>query len=114
MNILMPQLGETVNEGTISVWHVKVGDTVEKDQALLDVETDKAAVEVPAQEAGVITAIHVEVGDEVDVGTVLAVLAVEGEEPSADQEPSASKEPSAHEEPSIDCNMFCARITVTP
>ena len=99
MNILMPQLGETVNEGTIAVWHVKVGDTVEKNQPLLDVETDKAAVEVPAQEAGVITAIKVAEGDEVDVGTVLAVLEVEGEEPSADNEPSADEDekPAAKE-----------------
>ncbi len=99
MNILMPQLGETVNEGTIAVWHVKVGDTVEKDQPLLDVETDKAAVEITAQDAGVITQITVSEGDEVDVGTILAVLDVAGEEPSAavTQEPSAvvTKEPSA-------------------
>lgn len=99
MNILMPQLGETVNEGTIAVWHVKVGDTVEKDQPLLDVETDKAAVEITAQDAGVITQITVSEGDEVDVGTILAVLDVAGEEPSAavTKEPSAAvtKEPSA-------------------
>ena len=60
MNILMPQLGETVAEGTIAAWHKKVGETVAKDEILLDVETDKAAIEVPAPEAGVLTAIHVE------------------------------------------------------
>ena len=79
MNILMPQLGETVNEGTIAVWHKKVGDTVEKDEPLLDVETDKAAVEVPASEAGVISAINIAEGETVDVGTVLAVIDVAGE-----------------------------------
>ena len=98
MNILMPQLGETVNEGTIAVWHVKVGDTVEKNQPLLDVETDKAAVEVPAQEAGVISAIKVQEGDEVDVGTVLAVLDVEGEESGdAPAEEAPAKEEAAVE-----------------
>lgn len=74
MNILMPQLGETVAEGTVAVWHKKVGDQVSKDEILLDVETDKAATEVPAPEDGVITAIHVEEGQTVDVGVVLAVI----------------------------------------
>jgi 2-oxoglutarate dehydrogenase E2 component (dihydrolipoamide succinyltransferase) len=70
----MPQLGETVAEGTVAVWHKKVGDQVSKDEILLDVETDKAATEVPAPEDGVITAIHVEEGQTVDVGVVLAVI----------------------------------------
>ena len=83
MKILMPQLGETVNEGTIGVWHKKIGDTVKKDEALLDVETDKAAVEVPVPEDGVITSIMVEAGDTVDVGTVLAIIEIEGEDAQA-------------------------------
>ncbi len=74
MDILMPQLGETVVEGTIAAWHKKVGDTVAKDELLLDIETDKAATEVPAPEAGVITAILVKEGQTVDVGVVLAVI----------------------------------------
>ena len=63
MKILMPQLGETVNEGTISAWHKKVGDEVEKDDLLLDVETDKVATEIPAPISGILTAIKVEEGD---------------------------------------------------
>ena len=74
MKILMPQLGETVAEGTIAAWHKKVGDKVEKDEILLDVETDKAAIEVPAPESGTITSIHVEENETVDVGVVLAVI----------------------------------------
>lgn len=80
MDVLMPQLGETVNEGTIDAWHKKVGEAVEKDEALLDVETDKVAVEIPVPGSGVLTSINVPVGETVDVGTVLAVIAVEGEE----------------------------------
>jgi 2-oxoglutarate dehydrogenase E2 component (dihydrolipoamide succinyltransferase) len=93
MNILMPQLGETVAEGTIAAWHKKVGDTVEKDEILLDVETDKAATEVPAPEAGVITAIHVEEGQTVDVGVVLAVIngSAEGE---TEEEPTITAKPN--------------------
>nr|NIW25320.1 dihydrolipoyllysine-residue succinyltransferase [Gammaproteobacteria bacterium] len=90
MNVLMPQLGETVAEGTVSVWHKQVGDTVEKNDILLDVETDKAAVEVPAPEAGVVSEIRVEAGQTVDVGAVLAVIAVAGEADVAAEEPVAA------------------------
>jgi len=79
MDVLMPQLGETVLEGTVAVWHKSVGDTVEKGEMLLDVETDKAATEIEAPAAGVVSSINVPEGETVDVGTVLAVIAVEGE-----------------------------------
>ena len=74
MNVLMPQLGETVAEGTVSAWHKKVGDTVAVDEIILDVETDKVSMEVPAQKAGVLVEIRVPAGETVDVGTVLAVI----------------------------------------
>jgi pyruvate dehydrogenase E2 component (dihydrolipoamide acetyltransferase) len=74
MNVLMPQLGETVAEGTVAAWHKAVGDEVRKDEILLDVETDKAATEVPAPIAGVIAEIRVPEGETVDVGAVLAVI----------------------------------------
>ena len=79
MNVLMPQLGETVSEGTIAAWHKKAGDKVEKGDMLLDVETDKVATEITAPQSGVIQSIAVLEGETVDVGTVLAVIAVEGE-----------------------------------
>ncbi|MCZ0951424.1 MAG: dihydrolipoamide acetyltransferase family protein [Rhodospirillaceae bacterium] len=77
MNVLMPQLGETVAEGTVAAWHKKQGDTVEKNEVLLDVETDKAATEVPAPVAGVIASVLVPEGKTVDVGAVLAVIETE-------------------------------------
>lgn len=86
MNVLMPQLGETVAEGTVSVWHKQIGDAVEKGEVLLDVETDKAAIEVPAPAAGVVTEIRVTAGQTVDVGVVLAVIAVPGEVQAAPEE----------------------------
>ncbi|MFQ5660556.1 MAG: dihydrolipoamide acetyltransferase family protein [Gammaproteobacteria bacterium] len=75
----MPQLGETVAEGTVSAWHKQVGDRVEQDELLLDVETDKVATEIPAPAAGVLAAIHVSAGETVDVGTLLAVIQPDGE-----------------------------------
>lgn len=79
MDVLMPQLGETVLEGTVATWYKNAGDTVEKGEMLLDVETDKAATEIEAPESGVLSSINVPEGETVDVGTVLAVIAVEGE-----------------------------------
>ena len=81
MNILMPQLGETVAEGTVAAWHKRVGDTVEKNELLLDVETDKAATEVPAPISGVLEKVLVEAGQTVEVGAVLAVISAPGERP---------------------------------
>jgi 2-oxoglutarate dehydrogenase E2 component (dihydrolipoamide succinyltransferase) len=79
MDVLMPQLGETVLEGTVAVWYKGAGDPVEKGEMLLDVETDKAATEIVAPASGVLSSINVSEGETVDVGTVLAVIAVEGE-----------------------------------
>ena len=93
MNVLMPQLGETVAEGTVAAWHKKQGDAVEKNEVLLDVETDKAAIEVPAPVAGVISSVLVPEGKTVDVGTVLAVIEAEG---SADA-PAATDKPAGEE-----------------
>ena len=79
MDVLMPQLGETVLEGTIATWYKKPGDAVSKGEMLLDVETDKAATEIEVPADGVLATINVPEGDTVDVGTVLAVITVEGE-----------------------------------
>jgi pyruvate dehydrogenase E2 component (dihydrolipoamide acetyltransferase) len=84
MKILMPQLGETVTEGTIAAWHFSAGDMVEKDELLLDVETDKVATEIPSPISGVLRRILVEEGDTVDVGTVLAVIGDDDSELEAD------------------------------
>src|SRR5260370_36611690 len=74
MDILMPQLGETVTEGTIITWCKREGDAVQGDDVLLEIETDKASTEVPAPMAGVLARILVTAGQTVAVGTTLAVL----------------------------------------
>ncbi|MDA0238521.1 MAG: dihydrolipoamide acetyltransferase family protein [Proteobacteria bacterium] len=70
----MPQLGETVAEGTVTVWHKKVGDTVAADELLFEIGTDKVEMEIPASDAGVLTEIRVSEGETVAVGTVLAII----------------------------------------
>jgi len=74
MDVIMPQLGETVTEGTVTNWYKKVGDAVKADEPLFDVETDKVTTEIPSISSGVLKEIRVEAGATVPVGTVLAVI----------------------------------------
>jgi pyruvate dehydrogenase E2 component (dihydrolipoamide acetyltransferase) len=76
-DVTMPQLGETVTEGTITKWFKKVGDRVEADEVLFEVSTDKVDSEVAAPSAGFLTEILVQEGATVDVGVVLAVINAE-------------------------------------
>ena len=78
MDVVMPQLGETVKEGTVTVWHKKVGERVEVNEPLFEVNTDKVETEVPAPVAGVVAAILVPEGRTVAVGATLAVIEEEG------------------------------------
>src|SRR6185437_1553792 len=71
---MMPQLGETVTEGTITRWMKGVGDTVERDEPLFEVSTDKVDSEVPSPAAGVLSEILVPEGETVEVGVKLAVI----------------------------------------
>src|SRR3546814_17400001 len=74
MDILMPQLGETVTEGTIISWQKSLGDEVAPGDVLFEIETDKTTMEVPATSAGTITEILVQVGQVVPIGAVVAVI----------------------------------------
>ncbi|WP_340112421.1 dihydrolipoamide acetyltransferase family protein [Maribellus mangrovi] len=94
-NIVMPKLGESIQEGTITKWFVKEGDTVEEDDMLFEVATDKVDSEIPSPVDGVITKILYEEDSLVAVGEVLAVVSLDGEEEvSAEAEESASEEKS--------------------
>src|SRR3954451_7346334 len=92
-DVTMPQLGETVTEGTITKWFKQVGDQVAEDEVLFEVSTDKVDSEVPSPVAGFVSEIRVPEGDTVDVGAVLAVIS---DAPPADGEASApAAEPEA-------------------
>ena len=72
---LLPDIGEGLQEAEIVAWHVGVGDHVVADQPLVSVETDKAVVEIPSPQSGLIAALHGEAGDVIDVGEVLVEFA---------------------------------------
>lgn len=74
IDVKLPELGENIAAGDVAAVLVSPGDQVAKDAPLLELETDKAVVEVPAPEAGVVTAIHVEAGDTINVGDTIASL----------------------------------------
>ena len=83
MDVLMPQLGETVAEGKIVKWFKSAGDAVKPGENLFEIETDKTSMEVPATEAGTLTDIRFQVGDVAKVGAVVAVISGAGATPSA-------------------------------
>lgn len=78
MDVLMPQLGETVTEGKISKWFKSAGDAVKPGDNLFEIETDKVSMEVPATSAGVLTDIRVATGEVAPVGAIVAVIADAG------------------------------------
>jgi pyruvate dehydrogenase E2 component (dihydrolipoamide acetyltransferase) len=85
----LPDLGEGVTEGEIGTWLVSVGQTIAEDDPMVEVETDKATVDVPSPVDGVVTEIHASAGDIVPVGTLLITIATEDDEPAAAPSPSA-------------------------
>jgi pyruvate dehydrogenase E2 component (dihydrolipoamide acetyltransferase) len=98
MDVIMPQLGETVAEGTVTKWYKKVGDTVKADDVLFDVETDKVSTEIPAQADGVLAEILVAEGVTAKVGVKLAVIRESGasaQSPVGTPRPEGANKPNA-------------------
>jgi pyruvate dehydrogenase E2 component (dihydrolipoamide acetyltransferase) len=89
-NVMMPQLGETVADGTVTKWLKNLGDMVTKGEPLFEVSTDKVDTEIPAPANGILSKILVAEGETVDVGTVLAVIGGDADEPTV-----------AHAEPAV-------------
>ena len=97
--ITMPQLGETVTEGTVLSWLVKAGDVVSEDDPILEISTDKVDTEVPSPFSGTVTALLVEEGETVAVGANL--LELDGDSQDKVETPSEVPEPEIQEEPEI-------------
>jgi 2-oxoglutarate dehydrogenase E2 component (dihydrolipoamide succinyltransferase) len=95
-DVVMPQMGVSVSEGTITKWLKQVGEAIQADESLLEISTDKVDTEVPAPASGVVAEILVQEGETVEVGTKLAVIAPEGAEvaPSAGDGDGGVPEPA--------------------
>jgi pyruvate/2-oxoglutarate dehydrogenase complex dihydrolipoamide acyltransferase (E2) component len=92
IDVVMPQMGVSVSEGTITKWLKQEGDSVGRDEPLLEISTDKVDTEVPSPGEGIVAKILVPEGETVEVGTVLAVIAPEGAAPA--EAPDAPTEPA--------------------
>src|SRR5436305_12153888 len=108
--VVMPQMGESIAEGTITKWLKNVGDKVERDEPLFEISTDKVDAEIPSPAAGTLTEIKHKEGETVEVNTVVAVLDGDGAKPAGEPTPAAeqsaattetaaAKEPEAPEPP---------------
>ncbi len=101
MDVIMPQLGETVTEGVVTRWYKKVGDAVKADETLFDIETDKVSTEIPAPASGVLSEILIEEGVTAKVGAKLAVIRESGVLAAASATKLAAQAPSAAAAPAV-------------
>lgn len=98
IEVPMPQMGESIAEGTVSKWLKSVGETVQRDEPILEISTDKVDAEIPAPAAGTIVAIEVQEGQTVEVGTIVAYIDTEGGAPSGNGgAPARAAEPTQAE-----------------
>ncbi len=97
-DVVMPQMGESIAEGTIVRWIKQIGDPIELDEPLFEISTDKVDAEIPSPAAGILTAVRAAVGDTVPVDSVVAVIGQEGDvvEAVADSSESVARPTGAH------------------
>src|SRR3954464_577243 len=91
----MPQMGESIAEGTLSRWIKKVGEAVKRDEPIFEISTDKVDAEIPAPTAGVLAEILVQEGETVAVQTVVARIETEAGAAAAEKKPAAAPSPGA-------------------
>jgi pyruvate dehydrogenase E2 component (dihydrolipoamide acetyltransferase) len=96
-SVVLPALGESVTEGTVTRWLKKVGDTVEADEGLLEISTDKVDTEIPSPVSGVIEEILVQEDETVEVGAILAKIGEGGSAPASGDTPTDAEQPAAAE-----------------
>src|SRR6516225_12279188 len=82
-DVIMPQMGESIAEGTVTKWIKNIGDKVQRDEPLFEISTDKVDAEIPSPAAGILKEIRVQPGTTVPINTVVGVIAAEGEAAAA-------------------------------
>ena len=92
-DVIMPQMGESIAEGTVTKWMKNVGDKVQRDEPLFEISTDKVDAEIPAPASGILKEIRVQPGATVPINTVVGVIAAEGEVVAAAPPPAAVEPP---------------------
>ena len=110
--VVMPQMGESVTEGTVTQWLKEPGDYVERDEPLFEITTDKVDAEVPSPEEGVLIEQKVQVGETVEINTVVAILDSEAEEGSVSTSNGAQESPEDADGTDGDISPEVAKATV--
>jgi 2-oxoglutarate dehydrogenase E2 component (dihydrolipoamide succinyltransferase) len=113
IEVVMPQMGVSVSEGTITRWLKQPGESIALDEPLLEISTDKVDTEVPSPGEGVVAEVRVQEGETVEVGTVLATIAPAGAE-TAEPEPPAAEPPAEEATPEAEAAPEEARATPEP
>src|ERR671937_1038339 len=116
VDVVMPQMGVSVSEGTVTKWLKGVGEHVEADEPLLEISTDKVDTEVPSPGSGTLTQVLAQEGETVEVGTKLAVIGGDGAQPQAEQAPPqpATAEAAAEAEAPSSAETPAPTATPTP
>ena len=125
VEVVMPQMGVSVSEGTITRWLKQVGEEIARDEPLLEISTDKVDTEVPSPGEGIVSEIRVQEGETVEVGSVLAVITPAGAMPEpaapeapppavAEETPAAEAHEAAPEAPSAPAEPAPAPAAPTP
>src|SRR5215831_17739117 len=95
IQVIMPQMGESIQEGTVVRWLKKIGDPVKRDEPILEISTDKVDAEIPSPAAGVLSEISVAEGKTVEIKSVLGSIETEAGAAATAPEPSAPPSPKA-------------------
>ena len=114
LDVVMPQMGVSVSEGTITKWLKQVGETVEADESLLEISTDKVDTEVPSPGSGVVQEILVQEGETVEVGTKLATIAPEGAAAAESVAPAPAPHETATAEAAAEADAASSAETPAP
>ena len=114
IEVVMPQMGVSVSEGTITKWLKQEGEPIARDESLLEISTDKVDTEVPSPGEGVVAKILVAEGETVEVGTVLAVIAPEGAEDCSAAAPAAEAPPEPATQAAADASEAAANEMAEP
>lgn len=112
VEVVMPKMGESIQEGKILRWLKKPGDTIEKDETILEISTDKVDSEIPSPSAGVLTKIVVPEGDTVDVGTVIAMIETDAASAKVDTSAPAASQATQVAKHEIETTGVSENVTI--
>jgi 2-oxoglutarate dehydrogenase E2 component (dihydrolipoamide succinyltransferase) len=113
-DVIMPQMGESVAEGTITKWLIQIGEAVERDQPLFEISTDKVDAEIPSPASGILLEVKFEEGSLVQINDVVAVIGESGEQPAAAAPVAAVEPPAPPQEKLVEVSAPPPAVTTEP